>query len=136
MEHKDGRNQNRAEEIERLARLERDERELAGFEQELRQAMQHREAPSGLKQRVLAQARERRRAGRGRLWMLQRVAASAVLAAVVGGFAVYHEAEQRASARRAEEERKGEEARQQVLTALRITNKTLNHVSDRLADRY
>lgn len=124
MEHKDLQGEDRRE------RAERDAMELAGFERELRQAMQRREAPLGMKQRVLAQARERRRAGRGRVWILQRVAASALLAAAVGGFAVYHESE-----RRAEEARRGEEAREQVLTALRITNKTLNHVSDRLADR-
>ena len=129
MEHKDRRDQDREE------RLERDEMELAGFEQELRHVMQRKEAPIGLKQRVLAQTRERRRAGRGRMWVLQRIAASAVLAAVVGGFAVYHEAELHESERRAEEQRKGEEARQQVLTALRITNKTLSRVGDRLADR-
>ena len=111
-------------------RSKRDDLDLSGFERELRQAMQRREAPLGLKQRVLAQARERRQAGRGRVWMLQRVAASVVLAAAVGGFAVYHESEQRA-----DQIRKGEEARQQVLTALRITNKTLNRVSDRLADK-
>ncbi|HTJ31043.1 MAG TPA: hypothetical protein VL346_11115 [Acidobacteriaceae bacterium] len=123
MEYKD------RQETIREEKLERDEMELTEFERELRQAMQRKAAPLGLKQRVLAQARERRRAGRGRMWMLQRVTASAVLAVVVGGFAVYHESE-----RRAEEQRKGEEARQQVLTALRITNKTLTRVSDRLTD--
>ncbi|HEY9127740.1 MAG TPA: hypothetical protein VIM62_11470 [Acidobacteriaceae bacterium] len=125
--------QNRRDES-RKDRIERDALELSEFESELRQAMQRKAAPLGLKQRVLAQARERRRAGHGRMWMLQRVAASAVLAAAVGGFAAYHEAEQRESARRAEEQRKGEEVRQQVLTALRITNKTLTRVSDKLAD--
>jgi hypothetical protein len=114
-------------------RRERDEQELAGFERELRQAMQRRTAPLGLKQRVLAQSRERRRTERSRLWMLQRLAASAVLAAAVGGFAGYYGL-QHESERRAEQQRKGEEAREQVLTALRITNKTLNRVSDRLAD--
>ena len=127
MEHKDRQEQDRKERDERVGR---DEAELAEFERGLRQAMQRRTAPLGLKQRVLAQARERRQKQRGRLWMLQRVAASAVLAAVFGGFAAYRQAE-----RRAEEQRKGEEARQQVLTALRITHRTLNHVSERLADK-
>lgn len=102
-----------------------DERDFAGFERKLRYAMQHREAPLGLKQRVLAKARERRQGERARWWMVQRIAASVVLAAIVGGVAVYHHVEER---------RKGEEARQQVLTALHITSKALDRVSDKLAD--
>ena len=105
--------------------MEHNEKEIAEFEQRLHRAMQRREAPIGLKQRVLARARERRQAQRGRWWMLQRVAASVVLAAACGGFALYHQHE--------EEQRKGEEARQQVLTAMRITNRTLDRVSTRLA---
>jgi hypothetical protein len=107
--------------------VEHNEREpdLAEFEQKLHRAMQRREAPIGLKQRVLARARERRQTQRGRWWMLQRVAASVVLAAACGGYALYHQ--------HAEEQRKGEEARQQVLTAMRITNRTLDRVSTRLA---
>ena len=105
--------------------VEHNEKEIAEFEQRLHRAMQRREAPIGLKQRVLARARERRQAQRGRRWMLQRVAASVVLAAACGGFALYHQHE--------EEQRKGEEARQQVLTAMRITNRTLDRVSTRLA---
>jgi len=112
-------------------KAEREELELGEFERELRQAMQRRRAPLGLKQRVLARAREQRQAKRGRMWMLQRVTASLALAAAIGGFAVYHQVEER----RAAEERKGEEARQQVLTALRITNKTLTRVSDKLTDK-
>ena len=105
--------------------MEHNEKEIAEFEQRLHRAMQRREAPIGLKQRVLARARERRQAQRGRRWMLQRVAASVVLAAACGGYALYHQHE--------EEQRKGEEARQQVLTAMRITNRTLDRVSTRLA---
>jgi hypothetical protein len=107
----------------------RNERELAEFERKLRMAMQRRTAPVGMKQRVLARARERRQAQRGRGWMLQRIAASALLAAVFGGFAVYHQVQERA-----EEQRKGEEAREQVMTAFRITQKTLGRVQERLDD--
>jgi hypothetical protein len=99
--------------------------ELEEFEEKLRRAMGHRAAPVGLKQRVLAKARERRNAQRGRWWLWQRVAVSAVLAAVVGGAAVY---------RQVQERRKGEEAREQVMLALRITSKTLDRVNARLAD--
>jgi hypothetical protein len=108
-----------------VERKEPNEQELAEFERKLRFAMQYRAAPLGLKQRVLARARERRQAGRGRVWILQRLAASIILAAIVGGLAAYHQADER---------RKGEQAREQVMTALRITSRTLNRVNERLAD--
>ena len=104
---------------------ELDERDLQDFERKLRMALVRREAPLGLKSRVLARARERRQAQRGRLWIWQRVAATLVVAAVLGGFAEY---------RHIEEQRKGEAAREQVLTALRITSKTMNRVQEKLAD--
>jgi len=109
-----------------MDRNETECREMADFEARLRGAMQRQEAPLGLKQRVLAQARERRRAQQPwwRVHLVQRVAASLVLAAVCGGYAVYHQ--------QAEERRKGEEAREQVMTAFRITSKTLGRVNERL----
>ena len=109
-----------------MDRNETECREMADFEARLRGAMQRQEAPLGLKQRVLAQARERRRAQQPwwRVHLVQRVAASLVLAAVCGGYAVYHQ--------QAEERRKGEEAREQVMTAIRITSKTLGRVNERL----
>lgn len=103
--------------------------ELAEFERKLRSAMQRREAPLGMKQRVLARARERRQAQHGRWWMVQRIAASALLATIFGGIAVYKQVQERAL-----EHKKGEEARDQVLVALRITHKTLDRVSDRVND--
>jgi hypothetical protein len=106
-----------------------DEHELAEFERKLRMAMQHREAPLGMKQRVLARARERRQAQRGRFWMLQRIAASILLAAAVGGFAAYRHNEERVA-----EQKRGAEAREQVMTALRITSKTLGRVNERLTE--
>ena len=110
-------------------RNEMDELEQAEFERRVRFAMQHRPAPMGLKQRVLARARERRLARHSWHWMWQRVAAVVVLAAVVGGFGMYEQSE-----KRAEERRKGEAAREQVMLALRITHKTLDRVGERLAE--
>ena len=56
----------------------------------------------------------------------QRLAASVLLAGVIaGGY----------SWRQVEDRRKGEEAAQQVLTALRITNRALNDMNRRLAAR-
>jgi hypothetical protein len=104
--------------------VEHNERDLQEFERKLRQAMARREAPLGLKARVMARSRERRQEQRGRLWIWQRVAATLVVAAALGGFAEY---------RHIEEQRKGEAAREQVLTALRITSKTMGRVQERLA---
>lgn len=104
---------------------ELDPREFAELEQRLRMALRRRSAPLGLKRQVIAKAQARRRIQNGRGWMLQRIAASIVLAALFGGVAVY---------RQVEERRKGEQAREQVMTALRITNHTLDRVSERLAD--
>jgi len=106
-----------------------DEQELVEFERKLRMAMQHREAPLGMKQRALARARERRQTQRGHFWMVQRIAASIVLAAAVGGFAAYRYNEERIA-----EQKRGEEAREQVMTALRITSRTLGRVNERLME--
>ena len=94
------------------------------FEQELRQALERRPAPPSLKRRLMAR---RQTAGRhGGPWMWQRMAASLALAAVLGGAAEWqwHEREER---------RRGEAARQQVLTALRITTGALNRMNTKLA---
>ncbi len=104
---------------------ELNEREVQEFERKLRMAMAYREAPLGMKTRVLAQARERRQGQRRRWWMVERVAATVVLVAAVGGFVEY---------RHIEEVRKGEAAKEQVLTALRITGRTMGRVQERLSD--
>jgi hypothetical protein len=95
------------------------------LEQELQQALERQPAPAGLKHKIM----ERRRPAQWRIgyalaW--QRMAASLALAATLAGAAgwVWHEREER---------RRGEAARQQVLTALRITGHALNHVSNQLA---
>ncbi len=97
------------------------------FERELKQAMERRPAPPSLKRRILQQRsmrRHRTRTGHTMWW--QRLAASVLLVGVIaGGY----------SWRQVEDRRKGEEARQQVLTALRITNRALNDMNRRLAAR-
>ena len=106
----------------------KDEMELNGeFEKELRQALERRPAPPRLKRRVLEEAARRRALGRRTqvLWW-QRIAAAVVLAAMAGGGVLW---------RQAEERRKGELARQQVMTALRITGRALNEVNARLTAR-
>ncbi len=105
--------------------MERNEQETQEFERKLRMAMAYREAPLGLKTRVLAQARARRQEKRRLWWMVERVAATVVLAAAVGGFVEY---------RHMEEVRKGEAAKEQVLTALRITGRTMGRVQERLSE--
>jgi hypothetical protein len=77
------------------------------FEQELRQAFERRPAPSSLKHRLM-----------------ERLAAATLLTAALGGGVVLHQRE---------EQREGEAARQQVLTALRITSHALNHMNTQLA---
>lgn len=98
---------------------------MAGFERELHQALLRRPAPPALKARILA-ARGRRRTLRThhRVVLWQRLAASLVLAAAIGGGLTWHHVQQ---------QRQGEEARRQVLTALRVTNRALNEVNARLA---
>ena len=97
------------------------------FEQELRQTMLRRPAPPSLKQKILARRkREKTQRAHARMVMWQRIAASFVLAAMAGGAYVWHDAEER---------RKGEEAKQQVLTAFRITGHALKQMNQQLADR-
>lgn len=97
------------------------------FERELRQAMERRPAPPSLKRRILQQRSMRHtdRVQSYRVWW-QRLAASVLLVGVLaGGY----------SWRQAEDRRKGEEAAQQVLTALRITHRALNDMNRRLVAR-
>ncbi len=97
------------------------------FERELRQAMERRPAAPSLKRRILQQRNLRRtQQVRSHTIWWQRLAASVLLVGVIaGGY----------SWRQVEDRRKGEEAAQQVLTALRITNHALNDMNRRLAAR-
>jgi len=94
------------------------------FEQQLREALERRTAPLSLKRRIMARRAARRPQKMVVLW--QRLAAAAVLAAVLGGGAAW-EAHVR------EERQRGEAAREQVLTALRITGHALNQMNRQLA---
>lgn len=97
------------------------------FEQELKLAMERQPAPPGLKSRILRQRAQRtaeRRRHHSMLWM--RLAASLLVIAVLGGAADW-------SVHKADERRRGEEARRQVRMALRITGRELNQVHARLA---
>jgi hypothetical protein len=94
------------------------------FEQELRQALERRAAPVSLKRGIMARRNARRPRRVAVVW--QRLAAGLALAAVLGGAAEW-EAHVR------EERRRGEAAREQVLTALRITGHALNRMNEQLA---
>jgi len=95
------------------------------LERELRQALERRPAPPGLKRRIMERRlRERNERTHRRFVFWQRMAAAATLSAVLAGVFVW---------RNAAERRRGEEARQQVLTALRITGRALNQMEAQLA---
>jgi len=95
------------------------------FETELRQALERRTAPPSLKRKVLEQrSRLRTQRLRARTAIWQRLAASVALAAALGGGFAW---------RNREERLKGEAARAQVLTALRITARALNQMDEVLA---
>jgi hypothetical protein len=101
---------------------------MRAFETELQQAFLRRPAPPGLKRRIMDQRARRRTAqSHHRIVLWQRLAACFVLAAALGGALTW---------RHVEEQRKGEAARDQVLTALRITSRALNQVQAQLAARH
>ena len=101
--------------------------EMNQFEQELKPAFERRPAPPRLKRRILEAAQRRRAAARHmRMLWLQRVAAGVVLVAAVSGLFAW---------RQTVERRKGEQARDQVMTALRITGRALNEMKAKLAER-
>jgi hypothetical protein len=99
------------------------------FERELEQAFERRPAPPSLKRRLMERraTESRRPAQAQRPWITwQRLAASLVLTALVAGSVEWRIVEQR---------RREEAARQQVLTALRITGQALDRMNTRLAAR-
>jgi hypothetical protein len=96
------------------------------FERELTQALERRPAPPSLKRKVV-ERRTRQHTERinRRAVMWQRLAACLVLGGALGGGLAW---------RNKEEQRKGEEARRQVMTALRITGHALDEVQNQLAE--
>jgi hypothetical protein len=99
------------------------------FEKELAQALERRPAPPSLKRRVMERRGLRTMERRRNYWVIwERVAAGLLVAAMLGGAVEWR-------MRKAEEQRQGEEARRQVMIALRITGHTLNEVNARLTER-
>jgi hypothetical protein len=100
------------------------------FERELRQAFERRPAPPGLKRRLRERGLmggQRRPEAQRPFFTWQRMAASVALTAILAGGVEW---------RIVEERRKEELARQQVLTALRITSRALSQMNARLAARH
>ena len=97
------------------------------FEKELKESLERRPAPPSLKRRLMEQRGRRQIAMRhSHILMWQRMAASLALAAVLGAAADWE-------VHKVQDRRKGEEARRQVMVALRITGHALNEVNSRLA---
>jgi hypothetical protein len=90
------------------------------FEEKLVCVLTPRPAPPGLKRAILERRAGERTERRRRMAWFERLAASIVLAGVAGG-AVYW--------RHAVEQQKGEKAKQQVFTALRIANRALEEMN-------
>lgn len=95
------------------------------FERELKQAMERMPAPPGMKHRLM----ERREAHyamrrRQRIVWWQRLAVATALLCMLAGTWMWRSAVQR---------RQGEEARRQVILALRITSRALDQMQSQLA---
>jgi hypothetical protein len=105
------------------------------FERDLRTSLERQPAPLSLKRKVL-EGRQQNRARlvlirtaarqRTRLIWFERIAASLVVASVAASAVAGHYAIER---------RKGEEAKQQVFTALRITNHAFAVMNEQLEKR-
>jgi hypothetical protein len=97
------------------------------LERELQHSMVRLPAPPGLKRKIMARKRARdAERTRHRVVFWQRLAASLVLCAAAGGAVAWHNVQER---------RKGEEARQQVMAALRIAGRALDQMNAQLAAR-
>jgi hypothetical protein len=105
------------------------------FECELRESLVRQPAPASLKRKVMEQRRlDRTRLEinrtvarrRNRMVWFERIAASLVVASVAASAVVGHYDIER---------RKGEEAKQQVFTALRVTNHAFQVMNEQLEKR-
>jgi hypothetical protein len=105
--------------------MEGQENAMKEFEQQLRDALVHQPAPEGMKQRILAARAARRTvpASPPHVWM--RMAAGFLVAAAVGSGVLWQ---------RHQEYVRGEEAREQVMAALRVTHHALDNVEIKLAE--
>src|SRR5208282_2102766 len=99
--------------------------DMFGFERELEAALARRPAPPDLKRKIVGRLWQQAGRSRHRMIWLERIAASLILAAVAGAGVFW---------RHQEEQRRGEEARQQVMTALRIANHALEQMNAQLAE--
>jgi hypothetical protein len=102
------------------------------FEQELKQALERRPAPPGLKRKLMERrsARQTRRPwfGVAHAGMWMKLAATLVIVGILGGGVEWR-------VKQVEEQRRGEAAREQVMTALRITGHALDQVQERVQTR-
>ena len=96
------------------------------FERELRGAMARKPAPPDLKRKLMLRHRADARQSHQRMAWFERLAASLVLAGVVSGAVFWHNQQER---------RRGEQIKQQVFTALRITNHALAVMNAQLQQR-
>jgi len=97
---------------------------MNGLENELRQALERRPAPPSLKRKIMERrdALHLKRRHSLVVWW-QRLAMAGTLAGVLAGALVW---------RHAEEQRRGEEVRREVMVALRITSRALNQMQSQL----
>jgi hypothetical protein len=96
------------------------------FERELQAALARRPAPPDLKRKIVGRLWQQAGRSRRRIVWLERIAASLVIAAVAGGATYWrHEVEQR----------RAEEAKRLVFTALRIAGHALQEVNAQLIER-
>ena len=96
------------------------------FERDLLESLERQPAPASLKRKVMEQRWRQRKHQHARMIWFERIAASLVVAAVAGSAVAGHYAIER---------RKGEEAKQQVFTALRITNHAIQVMNRQLQER-